>query len=595
MSSPDSAAHEARLGVLVDRFQVLQESDPSIGVGVMRDEAGEHFGELVELVGCLGVLKAGFGEEPDAEQLPDAIGGYAIQRVLGRGVSGVVYRAVDPNGRVVALKVMHESLALSVEALRRFEREVEVAERLDHPAIVSMFRHGEADGRLFLSMELIDGDTLAAVTTRIHDEGGDPNKVLDEYGVADAVGATPKERFARRVALLCAPVAEALHHAAGRGMIHRDLKPGNLLLGRDGRLKVADFGLAKMLGEELTSTVAVLGTPGFMSPEQAAGRSREVTGASDIYGLAGTIYRVLSGEYPVEAPSFNEMLAAIMHERPKSITEYSADYPRDLARVLARCLEKAPEDRYPTAQLLATDLQRIALGKPPLSSRIPAARRARRFAERHRAVLGAGAAVVLLGVVAFLVWSGRPAGLEFTVLPNAAAFLNDQRIDPGSHELKRGAYVLVARLDGWVETRKTFDLGPGDNTSFDIVLRPNDPNDLAKIAAVLGGLPEADFPRGRGIGDGQPPVSDGKALEADLKKLPEQWRDQPVGYLRALNLLRKQGLHREVYHGALELARMVPDKPEPLRFALDALLELRLEQTRIYANLFVRWKELGGG
>jgi serine/threonine protein kinase len=395
-SSSDPTADELRLGELLERFEELREENPSVGIGLLREEAGPLFPDLLDLADGLRLIRVRLGEEED---VPAAVGRYRILERIAAGAVGVVYRAEDPrSGQVVAVKVMHESLSMSREALTRFQREVAATQNLGHDHVVRTLGCGESDGRLYLVMEYVEGVALGDVLRRIREEAGPrPDErwlaILDEAGVppVETPGKNAAETYARRLAALLAPAADALRVAAEAGLVHRDLKPANLLLRRDGKLLVTDFGIAKIDGEDITSTVAVLGTPRFMSPEQASGDSRGVDARTDVYGLGAVLYHALTLEHPVSGDTFEELLAAIVHQRPVPVAERCAAYPRGLSWLVSRCLEKDPDDRYPTAGTLADDLGRIARGERPLAARLPLTRRATRFLRGNRIVpLGRG-------------------------------------------------------------------------------------------------------------------------------------------------------------------------------------------------------------
>jgi serine/threonine protein kinase len=591
-------AHEIRLGELVDEFQVRRAVDGSIGVGSLRAEAGDLFPDLVRVAQCLGNLRAGFGE--DVEEIPTAVGDYTIHARLGSGVSGVVY-AAERKGRKIALKVMRESIALSEEAMLRFQREIDVAARLDHPNIVKVFDHGESGTRLYLAMELVEGISLAGLIERLRRCAAEPCAdwlaVLDRWGVPDATGASPAEIYARRMAALLAPVADALDHAHRQGLIHRDLKPDNLLLGRDGLLKITDFGLAKVLGEEMTTTVAVLGTPAFMSPEQASGASRGVDARCDIYGLGATLYRALTLRHPVEADSFAEILAGILTRKPESISESSANYPVSLDRIVSRCLEKDPADRYPDGKTLAVDLDRCARGKQPRIKRVPLRRRGRRWARRHRREIAIVAAALLIAV-SIGAWSLlRPLNLEVRVHPGGTVSIDGEPMGTGSGSWKvsRGRHTVRVTLDQFEPSEEHVDLS--DNLTMSIHLRPKDPfGELDLLANTYGG--NADLPalvRARGRSD-EPyldrlTVTDKGALAERLAKYPEAVRERPYIRLFAIRQLLDDELFPEAYAAAADLAQEYPDRAEPLKLALAALDRLGLSDRPIYAKLFAKAME----
>jgi serine/threonine protein kinase len=302
----------------------------------------------------------------DTPDLP----GYQILGILGHGGMGVVYRARQKSlGREVAVKMVLPDTVLRPDVIARFRREAEAIAHLQHPNILQIYDFGEYEGRPFYALEMADG-------------GGLEQKIAHH--------PLPVAEAARLVEAL----ARALHHAHTRGIVHRDLKPGNILLTADGVPKVSDFGLAKRLheGARLTRTGTVLGTPGYMAPEQAAGRAHHVGPAADIYGLGAILYQCLTGRPPFHSRSEMETLRQVMEDEPLLPSLVVPDVPAKLEAICLKCLEKAPALRYATAEELADDLQRFLSGQP-VRARGP------RWWRRHptlAATVGVGVAVLLL-------------------------------------------------------------------------------------------------------------------------------------------------------------------------------------------------------
>ena len=263
---------------------------------------------------------------------------YELDREIGRGGMGIVYRARDARlKRPVAIKLLPPELAFRSEIRSRFLREAETAAQLSHPNIVPIYSVDEKDGLVFFVMAFIDGDNLAK---RIHDNG--------------PIGPVETRRILR-------DVADALAYAHGRGVVHRDIKPDNILLdAQNGRPMVTDFGIARAISDggdaRLTATGIAIGTPAFMSPEQSAG-DRDLDGRSDLYSLGVVAYQMLCGDLPFNANSTPALLVKHLSERPVPIDQRSGDVPADLARAVMLCLEKNPDDRFPSAQALATALE----------------------------------------------------------------------------------------------------------------------------------------------------------------------------------------------------------------------------------------------
>jgi serine/threonine protein kinase len=281
------------------------------------------------------------GPKPPAHwpQLP----GYEIQAFIDGGGQGDVYCARQVRlDRLVALKVLRDSAVGDRELLARFHREGRLSARLDHPNIVRLYHHDEHDGRLYFTMEFVEGGSL-------------------KDRLASARRLAPAE-----AADLVATLAAAVQHAHDQGVVHRDLKPGNVLFTRSGTPKIADFGLAKRLGgdaSDLTDTRAILGTAGYMAPEQATGQSKHATEATDVYGLGAILYRTVTGQAPFTGEDWLEVLIQVRTQPPLPPAHWRPDLPAVLEQICLKCLEKNPERRYPSAGALAADLRRYLAGE----------------------------------------------------------------------------------------------------------------------------------------------------------------------------------------------------------------------------------------
>jgi serine/threonine-protein kinase len=269
--------------------------------------------------------------------------GYEILGELGRGAVGVVYKARQVClNRVVALKMVLDGGPTGNRGLARFQREAEAIAKLHHPNIVQIYEVGEASGRAYFSLEYCPGGSLA-----------------DRLG-----GARPP---AAEAAGLVEQLARAVHAAHAAGVVHRDLKPGNILLGADGTPKISDFGLAKRMdGHELrlTQSGTVIGTPNYMAPEQAAGRSKTVGPAADVWALGAILYELLTGRPPFRGASVWETVAKVVRDEPEPPGQLRPDTPSDLEAVCLKCLRKDPAGRYATALELAEELGRCRAGLP---------------------------------------------------------------------------------------------------------------------------------------------------------------------------------------------------------------------------------------
>jgi hypothetical protein len=298
-------------------------------------------------------------DRPLAARLGDALSrDYTLEGEIGRGGMGVVYRARDERlQRRVAIKVLPPELAFQKDIRQRFTREAQTAARLSHPHIVPIHTVGEGAGLVYFVMGYVDGESVGG---RIKRRGRLP---------ADEV---------RRI---MAETADALSAAHAVGVIHRDIKPDNILLeGSRGRVMVTDFGIAKALssssGATLTGAGVAIGTPSFMSPEQAAGE-REIDGRSDLYSLGIVGYQMLTGELPFSAPTVAGILMKQITEVAPDVRSLRGDVPEDLALAVSRCLEKDPQNRWPTADGLRRALEaRIVTGYQPTGLGFKAGRRA---------------------------------------------------------------------------------------------------------------------------------------------------------------------------------------------------------------------------
>jgi WD40 repeat protein len=317
--------------------------------------------------------------------------GYIIRGKLGHGGMGVVYEAVHiALKRTVALKVILGAGHAGAEHVARFRGEAESAARLQHANIVQIFEVGQRDGLPYFAMEFVSGGSL--------------DKLLAGTPLAP-----------RKAAALVEALARAMQFAHDHGIIHRDLKPGNVLLAPDGTPKIGDFGLAKRLDDvgHVTVSGAVMGTPCYMSPEQAAGRTAAIGPLSDVYALGAILYEMLTGRPPFVGASSPETLLQVLSLEPLPPRRLLPQLPRDLETICLKCLEKKPERRYGSAKALADDLQRFLVGQPIVARPVAKLERAWKWTRRNPATAAAYALALLLfvaGVVgASTAWLWRDA------------------------------------------------------------------------------------------------------------------------------------------------------------------------------------------
>ncbi len=380
-----------------------------------------------------------------------SFGDYEIIEKIASGGMGVVYLARQKSlRRIVALKTILEIQLASPEALRRFRHEAEAAAQLDHPGIVPIFEVGEHEGQPFFSMGYVEGGSLSA---RIKE------------------GPLPCQRAAG----LVREVADAVGYAHDRGIIHRDLKPGNILLDREGRPKVSDFGIAKEVSglSHLTLTGEVLGTPSYMAPEQAQAKADQIGPATDLYALGAMLYCMITGRPPFQAATPVETLRHVLEQEPVSPRRLNASVSRDLETICLKCLQKEPARRYDRAQALAEDLRRYLAGETIRARPVGGVERLWRWCRRNRTVAALGGGFVLSLLIGILATSYfAVAAKREATAAKASALRAEQALTLSDRRLYAAEIGLVQQ--DWEKgqvaamTRRLGSLSPSGSVATDL-------------------------------------------------------------------------------------------------------------------------------
>ena len=320
-------------------YEYMAEHNPGYRDLTTRLRRSQNLDETVVFGGAALPGQSSFVLE-DGVQKPK-LGRYLIERELGKGAMGVVYLGRDPKiNRVVAIKTIPLSDEFDAEELegakQRFFREAETAGRLNHPEIVTVYDAGEEHDLAYIAMEFLDGDHLTGFTR--------PDSLLSTERAIDITCRT----------------AEALAYAHREGVVHRDIKPANIMFNPEtDKLKITDFGIARITNSSKTKTGIVLGTPSYMAPEQLAGKN--VTGRSDLFSLGVTLYQLLAGQLPFRADSMATLMYKIANEPPTPLSAVRPDLPPSLERVVSRTLQKDPDERFASGTELAAALRKCVL------------------------------------------------------------------------------------------------------------------------------------------------------------------------------------------------------------------------------------------
>ncbi len=369
----------------------------------------------------------------------DRLDDYELISELGHGGMGVVYKAKQKKlNRIVALKMILAGARARPDTLARFRGEAQAVARLDHPNIVQIYDIGEHDNLPFFSMEYVDGGSLE-----------------------DQLDHKPMEPMP--AAKLMEIIARAMHYAHSKSVVHRDLKPANILVSKEGIPKVTDFGLARQLddtegGSAGTRTGAIMGTPNYMAPEQAEGKTKSADHLADVYSLGGTLYAMLTGRPPFSGPSVASILSQVRDSDPVSPSLLQPNLPKDLQTITIKCLQKDPAKRYESAAALADDLERFINGRSIIARPVSSVEKLLRWCRRKKGQAAATAAALILGIgfiVSLVVFNVQLSG------KNREISNQNQEISKQRDDLVTANGRIVQELtasqktgDAWYQTMK---------------------------------------------------------------------------------------------------------------------------------------------
>jgi formylglycine-generating enzyme required for sulfatase activity len=434
--------------------------------------------DLRDILGPLVAADATATTPADADAAPrwiglpgpgERFGAYRIESLLGQGGMGAVFLARDERlERAVALKLIRPERLFSSVAKERFWREAKLVARLEHPGICPIYEVGEENGIPFLAMRALQGETLAQ---RI--AAGGP-------------------RDWREIVALGAQLARALHHAHERGIVHRDVKPGNVMLTADGPL-LLDFGVARDDSDAaLTMTGELTGTPLYMAPEQVAPNGRVPDRTADVYALGATLYEAIAGQRMLDGVSLRELLEAVLRRDPAPLSRLRPDAPRDLDVVIAKAIDKDRQRRYRTALDFADDLERVLRNEPVRARRAGPASRAWRWTQRNPlAAAFVGLLVVALATTAFLYNRSEKARADFDF---AAQAIELRRLQESEPQLWDAWPDHAPALRAWLREADAFVAAlPGLRAMRDeLARRSRNRTDEFLLETLNDLLPEAD-------------------------------------------------------------------------------------------------------
>lgn len=370
--------HLSGCSICVESIEQLSETKDTVSIVAANERTDCLTWELEQVDRVANAIQEDLVPDPD---IIPKIRGYEIESVIARGGMGIVYKAKQINAnRRVALKMLLRGNFSHPEEIHRFLAEAKSAAKLNHPSIVSVYDVGTDEGQHYFTMEYVDGKSL--------------RETIQDGPVSNQFAST-----------LIVKIAEAIAYGHDQGIIHRDLKPANVLLDQGNQPYVADFGLAKQIDadDQLTTTGQILGTPSYMSPEQASGNLQNVGRASDVYSIGAILYALLTGRPPFQASSPVDTLNQVIRELPVAPRIFNKQVAKDLETICLKCLEKSPAKRYSTAEDLAAELKRYQRNQPIKARPISTLERLWRVCKRHPAVSSLSAIVVLTLILSSIV------------------------------------------------------------------------------------------------------------------------------------------------------------------------------------------------
>src|SRR6266487_165621 len=362
--------------------------------------AGEDSGPAKDVAASDAIAEPHGEKETRAAPLPREFGDYELLEEIGRGGQGVVFRAWQKSlNRTVAVKIIEIGQLTTSARLKRLRREAEAAAKLNHPGIVPVYEVGERDGTYYFSMRFVEGDAL--------------DEVVDRGSMS-----------VRQVAELIAKVARTVHYAHEHGILHRDIKPGNILLDTSGEPHLTDFGLARLVEVDstVTDTEQIMGTPSYMAPEQAMGHKAQLTGTTDVYGLGAVLYQLLTSHPPFAAATASETIRLLVETDPRQPRFLNRKIDRELSTICLKCLEKDPNRRYPSALALAEDLEHWLKHEPIRARRSGVLMHTCKWVQRNPTVTALIVSLIALAAaVSWNVWKSDlfrpPPEKSIAVLP----------------------------------------------------------------------------------------------------------------------------------------------------------------------------------